>query len=124
VVLLNDFINAYIEAMLKSSSNENDEFLDSDYSLDNISYSALKSIEQDCTTFIALASPFLAEENLLSRFGLEEKAGRDFWLTRCGHGSGFWDGDWTEPAATVLTEIAHAFGNLDPYVGDDNKIYI
>jgi len=22
-------------------------------------------------------------------------AGRDFWFTRCHHGAGFWDGDWT-----------------------------
>lgn len=110
--------------MLWSSYNDNDEPLDRNYSLDDISDSALKSIEKDCTTFMALASPFLAEENLLSRFDLEEKAGHDFWLTRCGHGSGFWDGDWTEPAATVLTQIAKDFGNLDPYVGDDNKIYI
>lgn len=46
-----------------------------------------------------------------------------FWLTRCGHGCGFWDGDWSEPAATILTDAAHAFGNVDLYVGDDGKIY-
>jgi hypothetical protein len=51
-------------------------------------------------------------------------AGHDFWLTRNGHGAGFWDGDWPEPLATVLTDAAHAFGELSPYVGDDGLIYL
>ncbi len=50
-------------------------------------------------------------------------AAHDFWLTRCGHGAGFWDGDWPEPAATVLDNAAKAFGNVDLYVGDDGQIY-
>ncbi len=50
-------------------------------------------------------------------------AGHDFWLTRCGHGAGFWDGDWPEPAASVLTEASKEFGNVDLYVGDDGQIY-
>ncbi|QNP78372.1 hypothetical protein [Agrobacterium tumefaciens] len=50
-------------------------------------------------------------------------AGHDFWLTRCGHGAGFWDGDWPEPAASVLTTASEEFGNVDLYVGDDGQIY-
>lgn len=50
-------------------------------------------------------------------------AGHDFWLTRCRHGAGFWDGDWPEPMAEALTEAAHAFGEVDLYMGDDGKIY-
>jgi hypothetical protein len=41
-----------------------------------------------------------------------EQAGRDFWYTRNGHGCGFWDGDWPEPAATVLTDASHACGEV------------
>lgn len=43
----------------------------------------------------------------------DEYAGIDFHLTRNHHGSGFWDGDWSEPAATELTRIAHAFGSCE-----------
>lgn len=50
-------------------------------------------------------------------------AGHDFWLTRCGHGAGFCDGDWPEPAASALTEASKEFGNVDLYVGDDGQIY-
>lgn len=51
-------------------------------------------------------------------------AGHDLWLTRCGHGAGFWDGDWPEPQATQLTELAEALGNVDLYLGDDGKVYM
>ena len=36
--------------------------------------------------------------------------GRDAWLTREGHGCGFWDGDWPEPAASILAEVAESAG--------------
>jgi hypothetical protein len=39
-----------------------------------------------------------------------ELAGHDFALTRNRHGAGFWDGGWSEPSATVLTDAAHAYG--------------
>jgi hypothetical protein len=51
-------------------------------------------------------------------------AGHDFWLTRNGHGAGFWDGHWPEPAADVLTRLAHSFGYSDLYRGDDGKLYL
>lgn len=49
-------------------------------------------------------------------------AGTDFWLTRNGHGAGFWDGDWGDDGE-VLTECAKSFGLSDVYVGDDNQFY-
>ena len=49
--------------------------------------------------------------------------GHDFWLTRNHHGAGFWDRGLGELGDT-LTEMAHAYGGSDPYVGDDGKIYL
>ena len=54
-------------------------------------------------------------------------AGRDFWLTRCGHGAGFWDGTWPQGVADHLDAQCgwgNKFGNVDLYVGDDNKIHV
>lgn len=48
----------------------------------------------------------------------------DFWLTRNHHGAGFWDGDYPEPIATQLTNLAHGFGECNLYVGDDGLIYL
>ena len=70
------------------------------------------------------------------RTGKWELAGHDFWLTRNGHGCGFWDGDWgpTEKAGTpadwfpktaadMLTIASKEAGNLDTYIGDDGEVY-
>jgi hypothetical protein len=51
------------------------------------------------------------------------RAGHDFWLTRNGHGAGFWDGDWPEPFADQLTKAAKKFGESDLYTGDDGMVY-
>lgn len=56
--------------------------------------------------------------------GRMAEAGHDFWLTRNGHGAGFWDGDWPEPYAAQLDEAAKAFGQVDVYLGDDGKVYV
>jgi len=44
-------------------------------------------------------------------------------MTRNHHGVGFWDGDVSEPHATLLTDAAHAAGERYLYVGDDGIIY-
>lgn len=50
--------------------------------------------------------------------------GHDFWLTRCGHGAGFWDGDLPKDLGDRLTNASTLAGNVDPYIGDDGLIYI
>jgi hypothetical protein len=50
-------------------------------------------------------------------------AAHDFILTRNDHGAGFWDGDWHEPWGSRLTTLAHSFGELSCYIGDDGAIY-
>jgi hypothetical protein len=42
----------------------------------------------------------------------DELVAHDLWLTRCGHGAGFWDGDYPVEIEDVLTDMAHAFGEL------------
>lgn len=50
--------------------------------------------------------------------------GHDFWLTRNGHGAGFWDKPETYgEAGDKLTEIAESMGEKSLTV-DDSKIYI
>lgn len=51
-----------------------------------------------------------------------DQAGHDFWLTRNGHGAGFWDGDWPEHGDR-LTKECKQYAEINLYIGDDNKIY-
>ncbi len=51
-------------------------------------------------------------------------AAHDFILTRNGHGAGFWDGDWSEPIATKLTELCKKFGEIQIYLSDENLLEV
>ena len=90
----------------------------------------------DCITFlnhrlggrlIAIAERLEAEGkwNLPGGVGctVMSYAGHDFWLTRNGHGCGYWDGDWPKGIGVGLDKLAHKFGEFDLFVGDDGLIY-
>ena len=51
-------------------------------------------------------------------FDVWELAAHDFILTRNNHGAGFWDGDWSEPMATKLTDLCKEFGEIDVYISE------
>jgi len=61
----------------------------------------------DCQVFYDTHNHLFTDENCTyAGCSPTAYAGHDYWLTRNGHGCGFWDGDWKEPAATVLTEAS------------------
>lgn len=115
---LDEFTTAYIACALWSSTdNSRDDGgdpLDQNYGPEDIAPSTLRVMQTDCREF---------HENYQHLFDDDAQAGHDFWLTRNGHGAGFWDGDWPEPAATVLTNGSKWFGEFDLTVGDDGLIH-
>jgi hypothetical protein len=113
---LDEFTSAYIEAALWSSTDDQDQPLDK-YSLDDIAPESLEAMVKDCQEFQQQCGALIEDEGE----GLHQ-AGHDFWLTRVGHGAGFWDGDWPKHG-DELTKVSEKFGNVDLYVGDDGYIY-
>ena len=71
---------------------------------------------RDCKRFREVAGVLLDEHND------DTMGAHDFWLTRNGHGAGFWDGDWPVNG-DKLTEISKVYGECNLYVGDDGKVY-
>ena len=49
-------------------------------------------------------------------------AGYDFWLTRNGHGTGFWDRGLGNIGKRLAGRAAEC-GSADLYVGDDGRIW-
>lgn len=113
------FTIAYIEAAFWSSTDNSDDSggdpLDDHYGIDDLSPETIQSIIEDCQSF--QNKHFEDIKNDL------ERAGHDFWLTRNGHGAGFWDGDWDDEIGRRLTEASDAYGCVDLYIGDDGFIY-
>lgn len=93
-----------------------------EYTVDAISPEALDQAANECFLFQAANAADLA---ICGRDAGE--AGHDFWLTRCGHGTGFWDRDFDGPemeaALERLEEAARKAGNRDLYAGDDGQLY-
>ena len=107
-------LNAYLHTALWSSIDENEHPLDDKYDPDDFSDEAVELSKTDIVSFWGLAKDLI-------RGCDEEFVAHDFWLTRNGHGAGFWDGDYEN--GDELTEICKQFKELNPYAGDDGKIY-
>lgn len=116
---MDTFTRHYLAAALWSSTDESDESggdpMDQNYTLDDLSSETLEWAKRDCDRFREKAGNRVEERG-------EEQAAHDFWLTRNGHGAGFWDGDWPENG-DALTKLSEGFGECLLYVGDDGRLY-
>jgi len=130
---LSKFAQGYVECALWSENDNSDdsggEPLDSNYDVDDIADEALKQMQKDCEKFRKANIALLADMGRP-----DDYCGHDFWLTRNGHGTGFWDRymdlkdasdrDKAKVAGDKLTEACKKFGECHLYVGDDGKIYL
>lgn len=121
----------YVIAMLWSTTDESRDDggdpLDSKYFPHDLTPEFMQKCHADCVAFADRGRQWLTESNLVGvRAGssLEAMAGHDFWLTRNGHGAGFWDGDWLSDKGSEapLSDLAREFGDVNPYVTNDGKI--
>lgn len=118
----NHFFVQYVETALWASTNDTEDesndhsFYDCGYEFDDVSDDTLRSMWDNCKDF------YNANLELLEYID-NEQAGHDFWLSRNGHGAGFFDrglgkiGDQLQTAAKV-------YGDSYLYLGDDGKIYV
>lgn len=117
---LQTMVTAYLECALWSSTDISDdgemgEPLDASYSADDIAGESLASAVADCDSFRETQADDLADMD-------PEQAGHDFWLTRNGHGAGFWDRG-LGARGDRLSKACKPYGSVDLYVGDDGKVY-
>jgi hypothetical protein len=123
-----EFIYGYMECALWSSADDKDNPLDSQFSIGDLPQETRERMEKDCLAFIEKCrsenlNPFPEYANF-KECSDAAYSGHDFWLTRNGHGAGYWDGDLPDPLGEQLTAIADTFPHCDLYVGDDGKLYI
>lgn len=113
------FLRAYMECALWSSTDNSDpetggDPLDQNYSIDDISSETREQMGKDCAAFWNEHRAVLARDPSL--------AGHDFWLSRNGHGAGFFDREWYGHSRK-LQAAAKAYGDVYLYAGDDGRVY-
>ncbi len=120
---LSDFAKGYVEAMFFTNGdtgNEKNENLLNDLGVEKLTREAVKDIAKDCDAFLGkimsdgcFARQWLDRANEATGYS-DSRAGHDFWFTRQGHGTGFWD-----RGATVLPlEIGKAFDTIAKDFGE------
>lgn len=129
---IDEFTKGYIICALWSSNDNSDDqggrALDENHDIDDISIETLKQMVEDCTDFQKANKALLRKYcELRAKFTSPEYspiecAGHDFWLTRNGHGAGFWDRG-NNIVFDKLTQAAKVYSGVDLYIGDDGKIY-
>ncbi len=126
---LNEFTKAYLECMLWAENDDSTpaggEPLDRNHTIADLPPETIKRAVGDCKRFQHENCEALIEA-IYGTPGHSDAtmAGHDFWLTRNGHGAGFWDGDLPEGVGEALAIAARAMGECSPYVGDDGKVYL
>jgi len=115
-------VRSYLETVLWSSNDESDEAggepLDKNYDVTDFSAEAVTKAKADVNSF------FMKAGDLVTDFDSTSVA-HNFWLTRNGHGAGFWDTpeNWGgEENAKKLTDLAKKFGELNVYISDDGEL--
>lgn len=105
----NIFIDAYFEAITFTEFGDIgqpqlSEPLDADFIRESVI---------DCLAFYSRARSYLSDDNI-------GQAGYDFWMTRQGHGTGFWDRSemYGEYPSEYLTKVANSFGEVNAQFED------
>ncbi len=109
-------LQSYLETALWTSTDDNDVPLDSICTIYDFAEKSLKQSKTDLDQFTVKALPLLSDHDP------NQNLEHDFWLTRNGHGAGFWDGDYVN--GDELTTLANQFKPVDVVIGDDGKLYI
>jgi hypothetical protein len=111
----NKDVNFYLEVALWSSLDFNGKPLDKRYGLKDIDKSVSIQAKKDLNRFYSKAKHLIEDGNY------EGNWVQDFWLSRNGHGAGFFDDSGEN--GDMLQKIAEGFPHIDLYIGDDEVIY-
>lgn len=120
--LYNDFLAYAATALFSSSEYDSDRTLDRIYTVDDIAPETKEAMMKDIDIFWTIVAANEDVETGLYCHDSDDVM-HNFWLTRNGHGAGFWDGRFEDTLGKRLTTIAKSFGQFSLTVGKDGLIH-
>ena len=111
---LEEFIQGYIDCALWCSVDDNGTLVEDTYTANDLEPGTKAQMIEDCMAFW---------NTYKDRIDDASQAGHDFWLTRNGHGAGFWDGNYPEEIGEILTQASHEYGKFDLYIDDNGSVF-
>jgi hypothetical protein len=116
--MFNDEDNDEIERLSKLALNFNNKNLDS-FTRDDIEDNSVIKVYEDIKSFITMSGD--AVKIAIDEHGAEQ-VGHDLWLTRNGHGAGFFDRGYDDDVEEQLMVSAKKLGGVDLYINDNMKL--
>jgi hypothetical protein len=132
---VDEILRGYIECALWSTNADHLDpegtgaagALQEHFSPSDIAPEALASMRADCADFyranVADLDEYAERMDRRPQWTGYEMSGHDLWLTRNGHGVGFWDRD-LGALGDRLSDMARPMGESYIYAGDDGKLYV
>jgi hypothetical protein len=99
---------------------QSDGQIPGDATFADLSPDALARCVEDCREFQEANAELLAKACEVAGYDME-RAGNDYWLTRNGHGAGFWDRGLGD-VGDKLSDAAR-YSTVDVCLGDDNMVH-
>ena len=121
---LTQFTNAYLACAIWSSMDDDGTPLDlKGYSIYDFDADSLEQATADCQSFITQVIKY-ADFDAYTH--LREQGGHDLWLTRNGHGTGFWDRAdvYGKVNSCLLAHHANLLKEAHVFEGFNGKLYI
>lgn len=144
---LDEFETAYVEAalwastcdqMVKTTAHPNGELhrdapMDHRYGIEHVERDTLIAMKTECHIFRHMAGALLEKAATLGDYAKrdewtpEMRCGHDFWLSRNGHGAGFFDRELVtadgENVGDQLQKLAESFGEAHLWVSK-GRVYM
>lgn len=110
-------LDGYLECLFWADQDE----LGDNKGIEDLNPQDLEKIKKDIKDFYLMSYKILIRVVSRDIYFKWEHVGHNFWLTRNGHGTGFWDRGLGDDGES-LTKICEKFGPVWSYIGNDGKI--
>jgi hypothetical protein len=106
-----------------------DDNIDDHFDIHDFTEESLRKAEFDCNNFFHDIG-YAGLVDKAERFADDDHIAHDFWLTRNGHGAGFWDGDYedrddpSDDCGDELTELCKDYGEQHIWCDEDGCIHL
>ena len=116
---MNDMVEGYLDCALWADLRTEDGDSIDDKGIIDCTDAMIVKATKDCENFKELAKDLIP--SYLESFD-ESQMGHDFWLTRNGHGAGFWDRGLDDKLGKDLSKVAESFGSGYLYINDGGMV--
>ncbi len=113
--------------------------IDDHFGFEDLTEEFVKAAVEDCAAFEAELSGIVCEdcdedgerlggddftvwEALVEQAVNDEYIGHDIWLTRNGHGAGFWDRNYTDHVERAACAASKSLGGCDLWVTEEGQV--